>query len=131
MIILDTHVLLWYLDNPFLCSKKALHAIEMAKQKDGLFVSSMSIWEIALLVERGRIEFNIDPSLWIKKCENLQFLHFIPVDNDIAYHSITLPPPIHRDPVDRIIMATSRIYKGTIISKDEKILSYKHVSSIW
>ena len=131
MILLDTHVLIWYLDNPNLCSKKALNAINIAQKENNIFISSMSIWEITMLVKKGRLEFKMDVNLWIKKCEQLPFLNFIPVDNDIAYHSVTLPSPLHNDPVDRILIATSRIHKKTIITKDERILNYNHITSIW
>ncbi len=68
---------------------------------------------------------------WIKKSEMLPFVNFIPVDNSIAVKSVNLPQPFHSDPADRIIIATAISLGASLITKDERILKYPHVKTIW
>jgi len=58
-------------------------------------------------------------------------LNFVPVNNRIALLSVRLPKPLHADPADRIIIATALILGATLVSKDERILAYPHVDSLW
>lgn len=131
MIILDTHALLWFIGNPNKLSKKAQQEITKTIKKDKILVSSITIWEICLLVERGRLELTIEIENWVRKVEGLPYLQFIPVDNDIAARSVFLPKPIHSDPADRIIIATAFNTGATIITGDRLIRRYPHVKSIW
>src|SRR3989338_2486612 len=84
MTILDTHVLIWWLDQPDKLSKKAKQEIDNAVIKTELKASSISIWEICLLVKKNRLKLTMDLQSWIDKIEELPFLQFIPVDNKIA-----------------------------------------------
>ena len=84
-----------------------------------------------MLVSRGRLELTMDVEGWISRCESLPFLNFVPVDNLIARTANNLPNYNHRDPADRMIIATALSLSGTLISKDPKILNYSRVSSLW
>ena len=68
---------------------------------------------------------------WIEKSEMLPFFEFIPVDNSVAIKSVNLPQPLHSDPADRIIIATAISLGAPIVTKDEKILNYSQVKTIW
>lgn len=132
MILLDTHVLVWWVDDPSKLSSKSQKLIENSiKKEEAILVSSISIWEIFLLAKRGRLGFAIDINSWLEKVESLSFLQFIPVDNKIASKSVMLPEPVHNDPADRIIIATAREYGAKLITSDKKILDYKHVQAVW
>ncbi len=131
MIILDTHSLLWWIGTPKKLSKKAQQEIEKTIKKDKILISSISIWEICLLVEKGRLDLTMEIENWIQKVERLPFLQFIPVDNKIAAKSVFLPKPIHADPADRIIIATALNLNASIITGDRLIRSYPHVKSVW
>ncbi len=131
MIVLDTHVWLWWVSSPELLSTRAARAIKKAISDHNIYISSISAWEIALLVRKERLILSIDVQDWIMKTEALPFVHFIPVDNNIAVKSVSLPRLIHDDPVDRIIIASAMINNGALITKDKKILSYKPVQTIW
>jgi PIN domain nuclease of toxin-antitoxin system len=61
----------------------------------------------------------------------LPSVSFIPIDNEIAYRSVRLPLPLHNDPADRMIIATAMKLDATVVTKDEKILNYPHIKSIW
>lgn len=131
MIVLDTHVWVWFVSNPELLSKPAKKAIDAAMAQKEIFISSISAWEVALLVDKKRLELTLDITDWIAKSEKLPFFQFIPVDNSVAVKSVNLPQPLHSDPADRIIIATAITIAASVVTKDEKILNYPHVKSIW
>ena len=131
MIVLDTHIWIWWISNPENLSLHAATAIETAVKKSGIAISSISTWEVALLVKKGRLNFLIDVRDWVRKTENLPFVQFTPVDNTIALRSMSIPGDFHPDPADRIITATALTMGVPLVTKDEKILNYPHVQTIW
>ena len=131
MIVLDTHAWVWWVSDPERLSARAREAVDQAAKEGELYISSISVWEVALLAERGRLRLAMDVSEWIRYCEALPFLNFVPVNNRIALLSVRLPKPLHADPADRIIIATALILGATLVSKDERILAYPHVDSLW
>ena len=131
MIVLDTHTWLWWVSNPENISPPARKIIDNTVENDEILISSISAWEIALLVAKGRLQLTIEVSDWIAKSERLPFVKFIPIDNAIAVKSVSLPKPLHNDPADRIIVATATIVGASLVTKDERILNYPHVKTIW
>jgi len=131
MIVLDTHAWVWFVSNPELLSKKAKRTIERAVVDNNVFISSISAWEVALLTSKKRLLLSMEVADWIKKSEMLPFVNFIPVDNSIAVKSVNLPQSFHSDPADRIIIATAISLGASLITKDERILKYPHVKTIW
>jgi len=131
LMVLDTHVWVWFVSNPDLLSKTAKKAIDSAIMKKAVFISSISAWEVALLVANKRLELTIPVDEWITKSERLPFFQFLPMDNSIAIKSVNLPPPLHKDPADRIIIATAITIGAPVVTKDEKLQKYPHIETIW
>jgi len=131
MILLDTHVWIWVVSNPENLSKKAKQYVKTAIVEKGIIISSISAWEVALLVVKNRLKLKLNVNDWITRSETLPFIQFIPVDNSVAVQSVNLPEPIHSDPADRIIIATAISMGIPVVTKDEKILNYPHVQSVW
>ncbi len=131
MTLLDTHAWVWWLSAPESLPEDARAAIGEARRHRRLLVSSISVWEVALLVSKGRLELTLPLEEWINKAEALPFLRFIPVDNAIALRSVKLPGSLHPDPADRIILATALEREAVLITKDERLGSYPHVKTIW
>jgi len=131
MIVLDTHAWIWFASKPEALSKKARKALDAAVKEKNVLISSISVWEVALLVKNKRLKLSMDVLDWIAKSENLPFIQFIPVSNSIAVKSLNLPPPLHPDPADRIIIATALSTGAPIVTKDKKIAAYSHVKTIW
>lgn len=130
MILLDTHAWLWWLSDSTLLGPGAKLAIESAKDDNGLAVSTMSAWEAAMLVRKGRLGLRISVTQLVRECRKLPFLRFVPVDADIAIASVELEP-FHADPADRIIVATALQLGAALVTKDERIRSSGLVSALW
>lgn len=131
MIVLDTHVWLWWLSNPELLSPPAAQAIDQAITRKSISISSISVWEIVMLVKKERLVLSFDVQDWIRKTESLPFVQFIPVSNAIAIKSVLLAAPLHNDPADRIIAASAMVNNAPLITRDEKLLSYPPLTTIW
>ncbi len=131
MIVLDTHAWLWWISAPQQLSSPAREEIERAMEKSEICISSISAWELALLVRKGRLELAVPVDDWIARSEALPFNRFIPLDNRIAFRSNHLPGGLHEDPADRIIVATALTLGASLVSKDSKIRAYPHVKTIW
>lgn len=131
MILLDTQALIWWSTAPQYLSKKALKTIEKETKKEKVLVSSITVWEMYLLVKKRKIRFTVDIDSLIENLEKTPYIQFIPIDNRIAAKSVLLPDPLHRDPADRIIIATALALGAKVITSDKKILTYPHVQSLW
>lgn len=131
MIILDTHILVWWLTGNQELSDKAKSAIE-SELKDGglILVSSITTWELAMLVSKGRLSLSMDIDTWIQIASEIEQIEFLPLDNKVAIESTRLPGEFHKDPADRMLVALSRTLSVPLVTADLKILSYKHVKTI-
>ena len=130
MILLDTHVWWWSLTEPENLSKKAITFIKQTKT-DERFISSISIWEFAMMVAKKRIELKISPTKWLSRAIEETGIMVIELSPDIATDSCNLPGEFHKDPADQIIVATARVHNLTLLTKDQKILDYPNVKSVW
>lgn len=129
MIVLDTHIWIWWVDENY---RLPLNLKAMIEQRvpAGLGVSAISCWEVAKLVERGRLELTLPVKQWIDEAlssPGVQLLGLLP---DIAVDSTQLPGQFHRDPADQIIVATARFYDALLLTLDTKILNYEHARTV-
>lgn len=132
MIVLDTHTLIWWVDTPQKLSKRARKIIEEKKSEEkNILVSSITAFEIYLLIKKGKLVLSEHPDVWLEKIESLQSVRFIPIDNRIAAYSVNLADFPHKDPADRMIVATATLNGAKLITSDERILKYKKVQTIW
>lgn len=131
MILLDTHAWIWWLTNPERLPSKATKAIREAMKNYRVVISAMSVWEIAMLCAKGRLEFATDYREFIRQTEKLAFVQFVAPDNAILLNSVNLPDYTGRDPADRIIIATANHLSATLISKDDTMREYRQVRTLW
>lgn len=131
MIVLDTHVLVFWVSDPKRLSAKTRLSIRKNLKEKAVYVSAISVWEIAMLVAKGRLVLTMDVETWLDKVESLPGIQFVPIDSTIARKSVMLPGTLHSDPADRIIIATTRQLGATLITSDQKIRTYKHVETLW
>lgn len=128
MIILDTHTWIWWVTESQQLSIKAKQAITKA---ESLGVSIISCWEVAMLVAKQRIGFNIDVQEWIEQALKRPKVQLLPLDPNLVVTSTRLPGNFHKDPADRMIVASCLKYGVPLISKDQRIKSWRHISVVW
>lgn len=132
MIILDTHVLLWWVSGSASLSAAADKAIKRTLTKGSeIIISSISAWEISMLINKGRLILSMDVESWLEEVSQIDGVRFVPVDNEIGIKSTALPGEFHKDPADRIIVATARRLAIPLVTADEKIIKYEYVKTIW
>ncbi|MCX7633178.1 MAG: type II toxin-antitoxin system VapC family toxin [Turneriella sp.] len=128
MILLDTHTLLWYTHKPEELSPAALAAVEKARSAVA-YVSAATFWEIALKVAKGQLPYVLGLPGYRHALEKLGFLLFLPVDEFTFIDAVMLKIP-HRDPVDRILIATARRKNLKIVSCDP-IIRKHYRRTVW
>lgn len=132
MIVLDTHILIWWVSGDQQLSPKARKAIESELSGEGqVIISTISAWEIAMLVSKGRLALTMDIDNWLETIAAIEGVTFVPVDADVAIQSVHLPGEIHPDPADRLIVALARHHSVPLVTADIKIREYRHVKTIW
>lgn len=132
VIALDTHALVWWVSEPARIPAKARRLLEGAvRTGESVAVSSISIWEIAMLVARKRLELRLALDAWIARVEALPFLAFVPVDNRIAAGAAALDGFPHPDPADRMILATAAGLGAVLVTADARLRRYRGVKSVW
>ena len=130
-LILDTHVLLWWLADAGQLSPAQTRALERAEAaREPVAVASITLWEIAKLAERGRVRFDQTVDVVLEEIEQHPSLHIVPLDARIALESTRLGDRIPTDPADQLIVATARVHGLRLITADERIRSSKSVSII-
>jgi PIN domain nuclease of toxin-antitoxin system len=130
MLLLDTHVWWWALNEPKKLSNKALKVIRKNLPSQRA-IASISMWEFAMMVSTGKVEIRIPTDLWLDQAINQTGLEVFDLNPKIATESCNLPGDFHKDPADRIIVATARINELTLVTKDKKIINYPYVNAIW
>lgn len=132
MIVLDTHALLWWVNDDKKLSPTARKAIRSTLNKgEEVLISTITAWEITMLASKGRLTLTMDISEWLATTAAIEGVRYVPIDNEIAIHSVNLPGEFHPDPADRMITALARRYNVPLVTADEKIRGYKHVKTIW
>ena len=131
MIVLDTQAWLWWVHDPSRLSRRARAAIREAENTDGMRVSVISVWEIAVKNELGRLELRQEINEWFRQASSYPNLVVESLSPQDAIASTKLPGPFHKDPADRIIVAMSRRYGIPLVTSDKLIRTYPHVETVW
>lgn len=128
--LLDTHVWIWAMDKPDeLPAKVRAELFKVANMSFGLSV--ISVWEASKKESIGKLKLSTPIKQWFSHAIREPYVQLLPLTVDIAHESNHLPGEFHRDPADQIIVATAREQRLTLITTDERILSYQHVRSLW
>ncbi|MGH3147603.1 MAG: type II toxin-antitoxin system VapC family toxin [Rubrobacter sp.] len=129
MIVLDTHVWIWWVHGDIKIKPSQARAIEKA-ESEVVGVSAVSCWEVAKLVERGRLELSRSLEEWFGLALNNPGVRLIELTPEIAIASTRLPDGFHRDRADQIIVATARVNECPHVTSDQKTISYGNVEAI-
>ena len=129
MILLDTHVLIWLALEPQKLSRKAKEAIRSARREGGLAVAGITLWEMAWLVENGRIETKATIESFVREC--VSKVSVLSITPPIAARAVSLPEGFPKDPQDRLIAATALVEGIELVTHDGLIRKSGQVPVIW
>ena len=129
MIVLDTHIWVWWVQGDARLSAEAVSALD-ARGSEGIGVSAISFWEVAMLHGRGRVEFACPLDAWLIQASGYPGVQEVGLSREVLVESCRLPGELHRDPADRMIIATARELNCSLITADERILAYPHVRAV-
>ena len=126
MILLDSHIWVWWVGgSASLTAKQQQHL--QTNEPTGLGVSAISCWEVANLVELGRLAFSLPVKDWMKQALAYPGIRLLDLTPEVAVESTQLPHPFHKDPADQIIVASARVHGIPLLTADARLLRYPHV----
>ena len=123
-LLLDTHVWIWAMMGDAKLSKSFQQNLEKSVKMQSIYISPMSIWEIGMLVDKKRIEIDMDVLDWVEQALDGVGFNLSPITPRIAIQSSKLSGEIHGDPVDRMLIATAFEENAVLVTCDHKILKY-------
>jgi PIN domain nuclease of toxin-antitoxin system len=122
-LVMDTHTLIWYLEGIEL-SEQQVKIIEQQRHLNQLYISAISIWEVTMLINKKKTAISISINEWLNKVLAIPGLNIIDLTLNILMESCNLPSYDHKDPADRMIIASTREIDGHLLTFDRKILDY-------
>lgn len=131
MIVIDTHVLIWWLMDTSLLSSKAKRAITKEAARSGIIASAISVLEITTAARRGRLKLSVPVENWLADTRLLPELRYEPVTGEIAQLAGSFGEEMHGDPADRLIAATALVLNVPLVTADTKLRAYRTLNTVW
>ena len=128
--LLDTHAWIWWVDRDPRLGRRFLDALDELPGETRPAISDISLWEVATLAERGRVRFRISFAEWLQAAAHPRTVQVLSITPAIASEIAALPSSFHRDPADRVIVATSRALNLPLLTLDRLILRSR-LASRW
>jgi len=119
--LLDTHAWIWWIDQDVRLGAKTIAVLDSLSRDQRPFLCDISLWEVAMLVERGRIELDLPLGEWLDAAAHPRSVQIVSITPRIAAEVASLPDSFHRDPADRLIVATSSAMGLRVLSHDRLI----------
>jgi PIN domain nuclease of toxin-antitoxin system len=129
MILLDTHIVAWLADQPSRLSRSALLAIDAARSSGGIAISDKTLWELAMMIHRRRLEF--DPPLRDFLVSVERHCTVLPINSAIAERSMQFTSNFSSDRSDQIIAATAIVHNMSLVTADKVIRRSGEVACVW
>lgn len=120
-IVLDTHVLIYWCSGSDLLSRAQRRALTSVSEANPALVSDITLWEIAVLSAGGRLELDRPLSEWLDRATAAPLARVVPITSRVAAEIAALNEWDHRDPADRIIVATARAFGAELLTNDRRI----------
>jgi PIN domain nuclease of toxin-antitoxin system len=119
--LLDTHAWIWRIDQDRRLGAATIAALDALPPDNRPFLSDISLWEVATLVERGRLSLDIPLADWFEAAAHPRSVRIVPIIPAIATAVAKLPESFHRDPADRVLVATARVMGLSLLTRDTRI----------
>jgi len=129
--LLDTHVLLWWFGTSPRLSSRQEEVLRGAREEEPLWVSDITLWEIATLNSLGRIKLHLPLRDWLEQATAPPLVQRLPITPAVAAEVAVLPDRFHRDPADRIIVASARVLGATLLTQDRRIIESALVPTVF
>ena len=130
VIVLDTHVMIYDALAPARVSSRARKAIDSGYEDENLACADISLWEVAMLIARGRVDPLMDPREFMDTMIAARRVRVLPITIDIAVLAQS-DLFAHGDPADRLIAATAQLHGATLVTSDTKLRALSHLDTIW
>lgn len=131
MILLDTCAIIWCAIEPKTLTPAAIRAIQSARKKKSLYISDLSLWEIAMLIKKKRLEIKASYREFIDLVLSSEHYRILPVTPEIADTATGFPDHFTADPADHIITATAICHKLPLVTADKILRKFPAVKTIW
>ena len=129
-VLLDTHIWIQLQSGSPTLSKPALQAIDLATSRRSVYVPLISVWEIAMLTSKKRLQFDRPVRRWVTEALDKPGIQLLPLSSEIVIDAAELPEPMHKDPADRMIVASARVGRLTLITCDKPMLAFAKASGL-
>lgn len=120
-VVLDTHAWIWWIDRDRRLGRGLAEALDRRAPDQRPLLCGISLWEAAMLVERGRVSFSVPFNEWLEGAAHPRTVRLLPITTEVAAEVAALPASFHRDPADRIIVATCRVLQALLVTRDRRI----------
>lgn len=124
MILLDTQAFVWLLQDDSRLGVKSEQLIEESRAEQAAYVSTITFWEMSMLVDKGRLDLGREILSWVSAALDAPGFSLAPFTPEIAVDAGRLPGGIPGDPADRLIVATARVLGFPLLTSDHRILDY-------
>jgi len=131
VILLDTHAILWLVLKPDRLSRPATRAVVRAERSDGVAISSITLWEIAQLVDAGRVQIHGSTESFLESLCRRPGIRVLEITPEIAALAFRFPAGFTSDPADRLIGATSRAHGLRLVTRDASMRDAPPLDTVW
>ena len=129
MILIDTCVWIWYASSRD--ESLSVEALKAIRDADRIAVSAISCWEIGVLLEKGRLKLDLGLTSWVQRSRAMPRFAVLPIDAEVAQRASAFGNRLHRDPADRMIVATAIEHGLTLVTPDKAIRNCRLVETLW
>jgi len=119
--LLDTHAWIWWLSADPRLGRSAIRRLDSLPQGTRPMLSAISLWEVATLVSRARVQLDRGFEEWLELAAHAHTVRILPITAAIASEVARLPDSFHRDPADRLIVSTARVHRLKVLTLDSEI----------
>ena len=126
-LLLDTHIWLWSLLEPVRLTRRVARALQ--REGNELWLSPISVWELLMLMDRGRVRLSSPPDEWVKAALRRAPFREAPITHEVALETRSVRLS-HRDPADRFLLATARVFDLKLVTADERLINLKAVPTL-